>query len=905
MASGKEYKISFKLGADLESSFATIMGRAERDFKNLEKQIKDIGDIRLNGNVISGLQTEVQKLERDMRDIARIPGPNGYFTEMKTDIRSMAPELREIKKALEEISRVRMPGQMFGNDMDKYIRDIKELEDRMERLQRAGGPSPPGGGGGDPGGESGGGGIIALGSPALMAGAAAVGGAALMFSASEEYQRAMNQIQASTNITVEEMAGVKDVAKNLYNNNFGEDWGDLSQVISQVSQATGLTGKELESTTQNAIMLRDTFEFDTAGSIKAVSTMMKNFGITSDEAFTLLAQGAKSGLNTTDELLDTANEYSTYFSKLGFSAEGMFDTFAAGMDAGAFSLDKVGDGIKEFGIRAKDGSKASMEAYKSIGLSGEEMTDAFSAGGETAQEAFLKTAEAISAIQDPFIKNAASVQLFGTQAEDLETRVIDAYSNVESQFDSTANTLEDMNKIKYNTLGEAFKGIGRQIQTSFIIPLTEAVLPALSEFSGWFAGAIPKVKEFFGAMGGGPIGKFAEGIKEAGLNVQWLFENGFDGEMEGVAINYAKMLGMDDQAASEIAIKAKNMFNGISQDFANFRAWIGPTLAQIGKVAWNLITSVASGFGRIIQAMAPIVAYVAGKLGPIIAQVFGFIGNTVIPQLLAAWDYIAPKIGEVVGMVGPLMTAMFNAIKPVIDNIVATFEFAWPYVQIIVSEAINIIKGVVGGLLDALGGIITFITGVFSGNWSQAWNGIVQTFGGIWGGLVSMVEGPINAVIRMVNRAIESINSFKVDMPEILGGGTIGFNVGKIPEIGGGGDRSSGGSSWGNKSGGRMTGMQQFADGGFSNRAAIFGEAGLEAAIPIDNRKRSHDLLAQTNRMMGYDGGGDIHATFAPQIVIQGNADENAVNNAMSNGYQQFKGWMSQFNREQRRTRLT
>ncbi|MFP3360351.1 phage tail tape measure protein, partial [Planococcus sp. SIMBA_143] len=89
---------------------------------------------------------------------------------------------------------------------------------------------------------------------------------------------------------------------------------------------------------------------------------------TSTEAYNLLAQGAKNGLNKSDELLDTANEYSPYFKSLGFNANQMFDTFIAGAEKGAFNLDKVGDAVKEFNIRAKDGSKASSEAFQALGM---------------------------------------------------------------------------------------------------------------------------------------------------------------------------------------------------------------------------------------------------------------------------------------------------------------------------------------------------------------------------------------------------------------------------------------------------------------------------------------------------------------------------------------------------------
>ena len=66
--------------------------------------------------------------------------------------------------------------------------------------------------------------------------------------------------------------------------------------------------------------------------------MMKNFGISSTQAYNLMAQGAQKGLNKSDELIDSANEYAPYFATLGFNANEMFDVFSTGLKNGAFNL---------------------------------------------------------------------------------------------------------------------------------------------------------------------------------------------------------------------------------------------------------------------------------------------------------------------------------------------------------------------------------------------------------------------------------------------------------------------------------------------------------------------------------------------------------------------------------------
>ncbi|OWA36775.1 hypothetical protein B9G55_01460 [Saccharibacillus sp. O16] len=960
MASGKEYKIAFKLAADLESSFGTTLSRAETDLKKLERQIRDFDGLRISGSVLTNLQTETAKLERDMRQISRIAGPSGYFTDMKNDVRTVLPDLRDVQRVLEAISRVRMPGNMFGGDMERYLRETRQLRDELERIQNSGGPPPGPGGGGGGGGDPSGGGILALGGPALMAGAAVVGAGIGIGKVSEDYQKAMNQIQASTLSTADEMVEMRSVAKDVYSSNIGEGWEQISQVMGQAKQVTGQVGEELGQTTKNAISLQDTFEnLDIESSLKTATTLSKQFGIDTNEAFNLFAQGAAQGLDYSGEMLDSANEYAVYFKTLGLSAEDMFNVFKSGKESGAFNLDKVGDAVKEFGIRIKDGSKTTEDAMGALfappetssfiaalqkggkkskeyadlikvmgdadvagellkklqkgGVTGDKAITAITnelSGGKIMLEGIadgsLKGTEAMSQIieklmemDDKSLQAQYGVALFGTQWEDMEASTIAALTNVENTFDQTKDSMGEITKIKYNTIGQAFRGIGRQIQTSFVLPLVDAALPALSAFSNWFATVIPKVKSFFSTFTGSTnFDKIQDIFKEFSLG-------NFGESVQDSIHSVLTSFGIGSEAASQFSSMFAKTFAAVQNGFNSFRAWIGPIMAQVGTVVWNTITSLASGFGKIISAIAPVVAYVSGKVGPIIAQVFGFIGTSVIPAFISAWGIIGPKIGEVVGLVGPLMTALFNAIKPTIDGIVAAFQFAWPFIQTIVMTAIDIIKGVIGGLLDVLGGVITFVTGVFAGDWSQAWNGIVQIFSGVWDTIKSIAVGAINGVIQIINNGIAKINGLSFDMPELLGGGHVGVNIPTIPTIDSGGGRSSGGSSWGKSTGKQQSQgrMQAFARGGIADQASIFGEAGPEMAIPLNNSPRSHSLLEQTNRMMGHDTGGGQAVTieYSPQIIIQGNADAAVIKQAQDDGYNEFKQHMDRYFKQQRR----
>ena len=113
-----------------------------------------------------------------------------------------------------------------------------------------------------------------------------------------------------------------------------------------------------------------------------------------------------------------------HFSKIGLSAEEFTGILISGAQNGAWNMDKVGDAVKEFGIRAIDGSKGTKEGFAAIGLNADEMAKKFTAGGETANNAFAATIAGLAAMKNPVEQNAAGVALFGTMWEDLREDVV-------------------------------------------------------------------------------------------------------------------------------------------------------------------------------------------------------------------------------------------------------------------------------------------------------------------------------------------------------------------------------------------------------------------------------------------------------------------------------------------------
>ncbi len=709
-----------------------------------------------------------------------------------------------------------------------------------------------------------------------------------------QYQDSMNQLRASTGASKQEMQELSNSAKNLYKQNIGEDWNDLVDSLSRAKQVTKEEGKELETTARNAIVFRDVFGEDIPESVKASDTMVKTFGITSNQAFNLMAQGAQRGLDKSGELLDSANEYAPHFASLGFSADQMFDTFSAGLESGAFNLDKVGDAVKEFNIRSKDMSKTSIEAYKALGLNAEKMSQTFAKGGPEAQAAFRQIVQSISAIEDPVKKNEIGVALMGTMFEDLEKDVVAAMGTARSQFDMTKDTMAEITEIKYDSVKYAFRGIGRQLMTTFVMPISDKVLPLLSQFSNWFQDKIPAIQSFFGKIGGG-IEKVVGGI---GKTIGPIFQSLFSGDIGGAGFNYAKMLGMSDGDAAAIGEGVANIFSKITDLKDQFmQGWdtVMPHIKSImesGKKIFQqfapVVAKVAIGVyqagTKIVQALLPVGQYISSKLWPIASKVFGFLANEVAPAISRAFSSMLPAFTSVAGKIGQTISAVFTVVKPIIDGLVGAFNYAFPVIKSVVVGAINTVSGVFNGLMTTLGGILDFVRGVFTGDWSLAWSGIVDTFGGIWGGLKALVAEPINAVIRLVNKAITSINGISVDIPAWLGGGTLGFSIPTIPEI------------------------PAYAKGGIATQPSIFGEAGPEIAIPLNNKPRSHALLERANQIMGgpsaAESSSPIYITYAPKNYWSGDFSKEKAQEITRIQHDDFEQRMKKYTKQKQRVRF-
>ena len=332
---------------------------------------------------------------------------------------------------------------------------------------------------------------------AIGVGAAAAGVGVLAVSAADDMKGAMNGFLAETGKSLEETERYQKVLEDIYANNYGDSFTDIAGAMSQVTKQLGdMDDASLQNVTESAFALRDTFGYDIPESTRAAKAMMDNFGVSGEDAMSMIAAGAQNGLDYSGELLDSISEYSVQFDKMGLSADDMFNIFQKGAESGAFNLDKVGDAVKEMSIRVVDGSDTTKQGFELLGLNADEMAKKFAAGGDTAKEAFDQTLDALAAMDDPIAQNTAGVDLMGTMWEDLGPEAVSALADIEDGAYDAAGAMDQIKDVKYDDIGAQFEGLKRNIEL-LLVPIGEALIPLLSTL---IESVIPVVTDLLGPL---------------------------------------------------------------------------------------------------------------------------------------------------------------------------------------------------------------------------------------------------------------------------------------------------------------------------------------------------------------------------------------------------------------------
>lgn len=256
----------------------------------------------------------------------------------------------------------------------------------------------------------------------LAAGAAVGAAVTFGFVKNMEFDAANDRLRAQLGLSGKDAAIAGKVAGELYANNMTDSMDGANDAIKAVVQQMNVSVRsaDLKPLATQALGVANILDEDVGPTAAAAGTLIKT-GLAKNgkEAFDILTRGAQLGINKGEDLIDTFTEYPTTFRQLGISGKDALGLMNQGLQAGARNSDQVADAIKEFSIRAIDGSKTTRQGFKLMGLDAGKMREEIAKGGPSAKKAFGMVLDGLRSIDDPAKRQTAAVDLFGTKAEDM------------------------------------------------------------------------------------------------------------------------------------------------------------------------------------------------------------------------------------------------------------------------------------------------------------------------------------------------------------------------------------------------------------------------------------------------------------------------------------------------------
>lgn len=254
------------------------------------------------------------------------------------------------------------------------------------------------------------------------------------------------------------------------------------------------------------------------------------------------------------------------------------------------------------------------------------------------------------------------------------------------------------------------------------------------------------------------------------------------GELENGSYNIAHAFGLDDSSVDLIYSSIDGIKNGlqstaaamwpifdsvagawaniypIMEDFGNavfqivvplfqtaFSIITDDIIPTVAPIIEGLFTRISEGaqtirpyieaflekFLEIIPVVQEIASNIAGRFMPILETIGAFINDVFIPKVIGAFEVLAPKVTAAVDSVIKCIQSIWTFLQPVLDVIFEAWNNIFPYMKDIFVTVFDTVVAVVGNVIDIFSGLIDFITGVFSGDWSAAWDGICAAFSGV------------------------------------------------------------------------------------------------------------------------------------------------------------------------------
>ena len=559
-------------------------------------------------------------------------------------------------------------------------------------------------------------------------------------SAYAETEIAVSKVNAYFGETGEAAEASAEIVKNVYGSGVGQSMDAVAEAVIMVKRNLGeLSDTDLTNLTKQALTLEELYGIDMNETLRGVNSLMKQYGLTAQEAMDYIVRGTQNGLDKTNELGDNLSEYAGKFEQAGYSASEYFQLLQNGLQGGAYNLDKVNDAINEVTTRLADGTIGD-----SIDLYSQKTQSLFLAwqNGEAAQKQVIDSivADIGSCTSQQEALNMAA-QAFGTMAEDGNLKFITSLTSVGETYDNVAGSAENlfsqtqtpMQEMEANTrkLQQALVPLGEKIVelANVVLPPLVAIITAVSEVFGM----LPEPVQNFVVILGALLVAFtaltpviaALAVSFGALNISLLPVIGI---IAGVAAAIAGIIAI-----------VKN-WGAITEWFGQLWQAVSEKLMEL----WNGLVvffteTIPAAFQKFIGFFSSIPDWWSGLW----SQVSAFFSDT--------WNTILQN---------PVVQLVVDTVSSLWENAKNTLQGIWSGICQIASGAWELLKNVI---LAPVLLLIDLVTGNFSQLASDAaniWNNIRNAASQIWSGIRQVVTSAASGLKQGVETVLSALFQF-------------------------------------------------------------------------------------------------------------------------------------------------
>ena len=555
-----------------------------------------------------------------------------------------------------------------------------------------------------------------------------------------ETETAVSKVNAYFGETGKIAEASAEIVKNVYGSGVGQSMDAVAEAVIMVKKNLGDLGDtDLTNLTKQALTLEELYGIDMNETLRGVNSLMKQYGLTAQEAMDYIVRGTQNGLDKTNELGDNLSEYAGKFEQAGYSASEYFQLLQNGLEGGAYNLDKVNDAINEVTTRLADGTIGD-----SIDLYSQKTQSLFLAwqNGEATQKQVIDSivADIGSCTSQQEALNMAA-QAFGTMAEDGNLKFITSLTSVGETYDSVAGSAQNLFSQTQTPMQE-MEANTRKLQQA-LIPLGEKIVELANVVLPPLVSIITAVSEVFGMLPE-PVQNFV--IILSALLVAF---TALTPVIAALAVSFGALnisllpvIGIIAGVAAAIAgiIAIVKNWGAITEWFGNLWQAVSQKLMELwnGVVAFFTET-IPAAFQTFIGFFSAIPDWWSGLW----SQVSAFFTNT--------WNTILQN---------PIVQLVVTTITSLWENAKNTLQGIWSGICDIAAGAFELLKNVI---LAPVLLLIDLVTGNFSKLASDAaniWNNIRNAASQIWSGIRQVVTSAASGLKQGVETVLSALSQF-------------------------------------------------------------------------------------------------------------------------------------------------